>query len=314
MEDGHVIPKVLPTEVRHDIKSVRNRSSPGLDRIKPEHLKYMPPVLLNTLARLLTICRNVRFLSNGKPARPYCCIRRETHKTSTTVAQSAYLLTQLAFLSFETDFDSRYRGRLLKVHRADGVLERLDYLMTCINEQLLQHRLSTMLGISQRCPLTDAEHADDILIFAKRSAKLQHVTDPVSKLASASGFRLRADKCMPMWVPPRLRMRVGPLSERNACGQLPPPNKSSLLIHNSFHHEVRIGDVRSTVYEPPGKKLQKQIFALKTHRKSATTTAKKPVFTLSGPEIPVGSINEKTFQMSDRYQISCFPAGFDVLK
>ncbi|KAK6761904.1 hypothetical protein RB195_022844 [Necator americanus] len=34
-EDGHVIPKVLPSEVRHTIMSVKNGIPPGLDRIKP---------------------------------------------------------------------------------------------------------------------------------------------------------------------------------------------------------------------------------------------------------------------------------------
>ncbi|KAK6760597.1 hypothetical protein RB195_021892 [Necator americanus] len=51
-EDGDVIPKVLPSEVRHAILPVKNLISPGLDIIKPEHLKYLPPVLINTLARL----------------------------------------------------------------------------------------------------------------------------------------------------------------------------------------------------------------------------------------------------------------------
>ncbi|KAK6734206.1 hypothetical protein RB195_017780 [Necator americanus] len=53
-EDGHNIPKVLPSEARHAIMSVKNRTSPGPDRIKPEHLKYLPPVLINTMARLFT--------------------------------------------------------------------------------------------------------------------------------------------------------------------------------------------------------------------------------------------------------------------
>ncbi|KAK6756284.1 hypothetical protein RB195_014593 [Necator americanus] len=34
--------------------SVRNRTAPGPDRIRPEHLKSLPPVLINTLARLFT--------------------------------------------------------------------------------------------------------------------------------------------------------------------------------------------------------------------------------------------------------------------
>ncbi|KAK6735484.1 hypothetical protein RB195_018601 [Necator americanus] len=55
-EDGHVIPEVLPSEVLHPIMSVKNRTSPGPDRIKPEHLKYLQPVLISTLARLFTRC------------------------------------------------------------------------------------------------------------------------------------------------------------------------------------------------------------------------------------------------------------------
>ncbi|KAK6761096.1 hypothetical protein RB195_022239 [Necator americanus] len=52
--DGHVIPEVLPSEIRHAIMSVRNRTAPGPDRIRPEHLKSLSPVLINTLARLFT--------------------------------------------------------------------------------------------------------------------------------------------------------------------------------------------------------------------------------------------------------------------
>ncbi|KAK6740935.1 hypothetical protein RB195_009031 [Necator americanus] len=59
-EDGQVIPEVLPSEIRHAI---------------------LPPVL---------ICRNARFLNSGRPARPCCCIKREIHMTSATIAQSAY--------------------------------------------------------------------------------------------------------------------------------------------------------------------------------------------------------------------------------
>ncbi|KAK6744031.1 hypothetical protein RB195_010995 [Necator americanus] len=49
-EDGQVIPEVLPSRIRHAIMSVRNRP----DRIRPEHLKSLPSVLINTLARLFT--------------------------------------------------------------------------------------------------------------------------------------------------------------------------------------------------------------------------------------------------------------------
>ncbi|KAK6738465.1 hypothetical protein RB195_020519 [Necator americanus] len=36
-EDGQVIPEVLPSEIRHAIMSVRNRTAPGPDKIRPEH-------------------------------------------------------------------------------------------------------------------------------------------------------------------------------------------------------------------------------------------------------------------------------------
>ncbi|EPB68318.1 hypothetical protein ANCCEY_12590 [Ancylostoma ceylanicum] len=55
--DGYVIPSVLPSEVRHAITSVKNRTAPGPDRIRPEHLKNLPTSLVNTLARLFTRVR-----------------------------------------------------------------------------------------------------------------------------------------------------------------------------------------------------------------------------------------------------------------
>ncbi|KAK6739366.1 hypothetical protein RB195_021036 [Necator americanus] len=60
-EDGQVIPEVLPSEIRHAIMSVRNRTAPCPDRIRAEHLKSLPPVLVNTLARFFT-----RYLSECK--------------------------------------------------------------------------------------------------------------------------------------------------------------------------------------------------------------------------------------------------------
>ncbi|KAK6741372.1 hypothetical protein RB195_009303 [Necator americanus] len=50
-----------PSEIRHAMLSERNRTAPGPDRIRPEHLKSLPPVLINTLARLFT-----RYLSECK--------------------------------------------------------------------------------------------------------------------------------------------------------------------------------------------------------------------------------------------------------
>ncbi|KAK6731089.1 hypothetical protein RB195_007512 [Necator americanus] len=71
-EDGQVIPEVLPSEIRHAIMLVRNRTVPGPNRISPEHLKNLPPVLINTLARLFT-----RYLSECKAPKQW--------KTSKTV-------------------------------------------------------------------------------------------------------------------------------------------------------------------------------------------------------------------------------------
>ncbi|KAK6736234.1 hypothetical protein RB195_019110 [Necator americanus] len=71
-EDGQVIPEVLPSEIRHVIMSVRNRTAAGPDRIRPEHLKNLPPVLINTPARLFT-----RYLSECKVPKQW--------KTSKTV-------------------------------------------------------------------------------------------------------------------------------------------------------------------------------------------------------------------------------------
>ncbi|EYB88761.1 hypothetical protein Y032_0242g3440 [Ancylostoma ceylanicum] len=51
-EDEFVISSVLPSEVRHAIKSVKNRTAPGPDKIRPEHLKNLPTALVNTFARL----------------------------------------------------------------------------------------------------------------------------------------------------------------------------------------------------------------------------------------------------------------------
>ncbi|EYC44863.1 hypothetical protein Y032_0447g1621 [Ancylostoma ceylanicum] len=59
-EDGYVILPVLPSEVRHAIKSVKNSTVPGPDRIRPEHLKNLPTALGNTFARFFT-----RYLSEG---------------------------------------------------------------------------------------------------------------------------------------------------------------------------------------------------------------------------------------------------------
>nr|CDJ91750.1 RNA-directed DNA polymerase (reverse transcriptase) domain containing protein [Haemonchus contortus] len=57
----YIAPLVLPSKIRHVITSMKNCTAPGPDRIKPEHLKSIPPVIIKTLARLFT-----RYLSECK--------------------------------------------------------------------------------------------------------------------------------------------------------------------------------------------------------------------------------------------------------
>ncbi|KAK6757561.1 hypothetical protein RB195_015398 [Necator americanus] len=58
------------------------------------------------------------------------------------------------------------------------------------------------------CPLTDLEYADNVVILAESSTKLQHVVNFVSKLAAAYGLRLRPDKCKQMWISSRPRTGI----------------------------------------------------------------------------------------------------------
>ncbi|KAK6744228.1 hypothetical protein RB195_011123 [Necator americanus] len=58
------------------------------------------------------------------------------------------------------------------------------------------------------CPLTDLEYADDVVISAESSTKLQHVVNLVSKLAAAYRLRLRPDKCKQMWISSRPRAGI----------------------------------------------------------------------------------------------------------
>ncbi|KAK6748443.1 hypothetical protein RB195_001208 [Necator americanus] len=56
--------------------------------------------------------------------------------------------------------------------------------------------------------LTDLEYADDVVIFAESSTKLQHAVKLVSKMAAAYGLRLRPDKCKQMWISARSRIGI----------------------------------------------------------------------------------------------------------
>uniref|UniRef100_A0A7I5ECG7 Reverse transcriptase n=1 Tax=Haemonchus contortus TaxID=6289 RepID=A0A7I5ECG7_HAECO len=60
-QDEYIAPSVLPSEIRHAITSMKNCTTPGPDRIKPEHRESISPVIIKTLARLFT-----RYLSECK--------------------------------------------------------------------------------------------------------------------------------------------------------------------------------------------------------------------------------------------------------
>ncbi|KAK6733976.1 hypothetical protein RB195_017631 [Necator americanus] len=85
-EDGHVILEVLPSEVRHAIMPVGSRTAPFPDRIRPEHLKNLPPVFINTLARTLFTGYLSEYKVPRRPARPCCCTKSEIYVTSETIA------------------------------------------------------------------------------------------------------------------------------------------------------------------------------------------------------------------------------------
>ncbi|KAK6764851.1 hypothetical protein RB195_024971 [Necator americanus] len=85
-EDEHVIPEVLPSKIRHAIMSVKNRTSPGPDKIKSEHLKNFPPILIITLARLFTLyLSELKVSRQRKSSRSMQLYKKGIHMTSATV-------------------------------------------------------------------------------------------------------------------------------------------------------------------------------------------------------------------------------------
>ncbi|KAE9412363.1 hypothetical protein Angca_007105, partial [Angiostrongylus cantonensis] len=111
------VPPVLPSEIRHAISSVKNRTAPGPGRIRSEHLKNLPPVLVSTLARLFT-----RYLSE--------CMLPTQWKISKTVLllkkgdihdigsyRPVCLLSVVCKLSLDTMDHIRTLTRLIEVSR-----------------------------------------------------------------------------------------------------------------------------------------------------------------------------------------------------
>ncbi|KAK6729567.1 hypothetical protein RB195_006548 [Necator americanus] len=56
--------------------------------------------------------------------------------------------------------------------------------------------------------LTNLEYADDVVIFAESSTKLQHVVNLVLNVAAVYVLRLRPDKCKQMWISSRPRTEI----------------------------------------------------------------------------------------------------------
>ncbi|KAK6735391.1 hypothetical protein RB195_018541 [Necator americanus] len=131
---------------------------------------------------------------------------------------------QLAFLDFEAAFDSPYRGRrtpagcttpfeVVTAVRQGAVAG--PFLFNFATDDIMRRTVdqcpADIVLAPSGCPLTDLEYADDVVIFAESSTKLQHVVNLVSKLAAAYGLRLRPDKCKQMWISstPRTGINVG---------------------------------------------------------------------------------------------------------
>ncbi|KAK6740199.1 hypothetical protein RB195_008582 [Necator americanus] len=131
---------------------------------------------------------------------------------------------QLAFLDFEAAFDSPHRGCLLNALRADGVPGKFVRLLDDMNQrttaavrtpggcttpfEVVTGCPADIVLAPSGCPLADLEYADDVVIFAESSTKLQHVINLVSKLAAAYGLRLHPDKYKQMWISSRPRTGI----------------------------------------------------------------------------------------------------------
>ncbi|KAK6762262.1 hypothetical protein RB195_023105 [Necator americanus] len=113
---------------------------------------------------------------------------------------------QLAFLIFEAALDSSHRGHLLNALRVDGVPGKFVRLLDDMKQRTTAavrtpagcttpFEVVTGVRTVDQCPadiilapsgrpLTDLNYADDVVLFAENSTKLQHVVNLVSKLAA----------------------------------------------------------------------------------------------------------------------------------
>ncbi|KAK6736498.1 hypothetical protein RB195_019280 [Necator americanus] len=139
------------------------------------------------------------------------------------------------------------------------------------------HYPADILFATSRCSLTDLEYADDVVIFAKSTTKPQHDVNLVSKLAAAYGYvyALTSNENQGGRTTDRTRRRVLQPGLKNngnyerdvqqRCAKptfafnsltkcvwsTPITNEVKLPMYlsaNSLYHDVRIGDLGSTVY------------------------------------------------------------------
>uniref|UniRef100_A0A7I5EB61 Transposase n=1 Tax=Haemonchus contortus TaxID=6289 RepID=A0A7I5EB61_HAECO len=54
MQDEYIAPPVSDSEFRNALTSMKNYTALAPDRIKPEHLRSPPPIIVRTLVRLFT--------------------------------------------------------------------------------------------------------------------------------------------------------------------------------------------------------------------------------------------------------------------
>ncbi|KAK6744995.1 hypothetical protein RB195_011606 [Necator americanus] len=78
----------FPCKVRNAIMPLRNRTKPGPDRIRSELLKNLPPVLIKTLARLVT--SEFKAPNQWKTSKTVLVYKKGDDTTLATISQSAY--------------------------------------------------------------------------------------------------------------------------------------------------------------------------------------------------------------------------------
>ncbi|KAK6726842.1 hypothetical protein RB195_004880 [Necator americanus] len=113
---------------------------------------------------------------------------------------------QLALLDFEAAFDSPHRGRLINALRTGGVPGKFVRFLDDMKQRTTA-AVRTPAGCTTPFEVV-TKYADDFVIFAESSTKLQYAVDLVSKLAAAYGLRLRPDKCKQMWISSRPRTGI----------------------------------------------------------------------------------------------------------